>query len=266
MNVAVAQFASVPDAAANRARVAEFLRTAASGGAELVVLPEAAMYAYDRPPDEIAAVAETLDGPFVDGLAELAAELGLTAIAGMFEKVPGEQQPYNTAVAVGPTGLLGRYRKLHLYDALGKKESDALVPGGIDGTELLTLELGGFVVGIVICYDLRFPELFRALADRGATVFAVPAAWVAGPHKVEQWVTLCRARAMENTCYVLAAAQPAPDYCGHGLVVDPMGIELAHLGESDELGAAEISSERVLAVREVLPMLTQRRYEVRSRP
>ena len=116
----------------------------------------------------------------------------MTAIAGMFEKVPGEQRVHNTVVAVDARGLRGSYRKLHLYDALGHKESDAFVPGRIDGDELFVLSLGELVAGVVTCYDLRFPELFRALADRGVTVFAVPAAWVAGPLKEEHWMTLCR--------------------------------------------------------------------------
>jgi predicted amidohydrolase len=184
----------------------------------------------------------------------------------MFEKVPGEQRVHNTAVAVDATGLLGRYRKLHLYDALGHKESDALVPGRIDGDELFTLALGDFVIGVATCYDLRFPELFRALVDRGATAFAVPAAWVAGPLKQDHWMTMCRARAIENTSYLMAAAQPPPTYCGHSLVIDPMGIELARLGETEGVAIAEISSEHVRSVREALPVLLQRRYEVRPRP
>ena len=266
MKVAVAQFASEPDAAVNRERALGVLRTAAEGGAELVVLPEAAMYPLDRPAAELARAAETLDGPFVTALAQAASALGVSVIAGMFEKVPGEPRVHNTVAAVGVEGLLGRYRKLHLYDALGHKESDALIPGQFDGNELLALPLGEFVVGVVTCYDLRFPELFRALADKDVTVFAVSAAWVAGPLKQEHWTTMCRARAIENTSYLLAAAQPPPAYCGHSLVLDPMGVELAGLGETDGIAVAEISAARVRSVRAALPVLSQRRYEVRPRP
>lgn len=265
MRVAVTQFASEPDAAANRAKVLGLLGNAAQDGAKLVVLPEAAMYPLDRPVAELAGAAEALDGPFVTALAQAASALGVTAIAGMFEKVPGEQRVHNTVVAVGAQGLLGRYRKLHLYDALGQKESGAFMPGRIDGNELLVLPLGELVVGVVTCYDLRFPELFRALADRGVTVFAVPAAWVAGPLKLEHWITMCRARAIENTSYLLAAAQPPPTYCGRSLLVDPMGVELAGLGETAGVATAEISPERVRSVRAALPVLLQRRYEVRPR-
>jgi predicted amidohydrolase len=266
MKVAVAQFASRTDAPANRARVLELVGKAACDGAELVVLPEAAMYPLDRPAGELARAAETFDGPFVTALAEAVTASGMTAVAGMFEKVPGEQRVYNTVVAVGAEGLLGRYRKLHLYDALGHKESATFVPGPIDGDELLALPLGGFVVGVATCYDLRFPELFRALADRGVTAFAVPAAWVAGPRKQDHWMTMCRARAIENTSYLLAAAQPPPTYCGRSLVVDPMGVEIVGLGETDGVATAEISPELVSSVRASLPVLAQRRFEVRPRP
>ncbi len=265
MRVAVAQFESGPDSSANLERALDLLRSAAERGAELVVLPEAAMYPLDRPAGDLAAAAEPLDGPFVTALAKVAAGLGVTAVAGVFEEAPGEERVYNTVVAVGPEGLLGRYRKLHLYDALGRRESDSLVAGRMDGDELLVLQFGEMVVGVVTCYDLRFPELFRALADRGVTVFAVPAAWVAGPLKEEHWMTMCRARAIENTSYLLAAAQSPPKYCGRSLVLDPMGVELAGLGETDGLATGEISAERVRTVRAALPVLAQRRYEVRPK-
>jgi predicted amidohydrolase len=262
VQVAVVQFASGPDPEENRTRAIDLLRSAADAGTELVVLPEAAMYPFDRPRVELARAAEALDGPFVSALVKAADELGVTAIAGMFEKVPDSQRVHNTVVAVGAGGLLGRYRKLHLYDALGKKESDDLVPGEIDGRELLVLPIGEFVVGVVTCYDLRFPEIFRALVDKGATCFAVPAAWVAGPFKHEHWITMCRARAIENTAYLIAAAQPPPKYCGHSLVLDPMGVELAGLGDGDGVATAEITFDRLGSVREALPVLVQRRYEV----
>ena len=223
------------------------------------------MYPFDRPQAEMALAAESLDGPFVSALAKAAVACGVTVIAGMFEKAPGEQRVYNTVGAVGETGLLGHYRKLHLYDALGYKESDSLLAGEIAGDELLVLALGDFVVGVLTCYDLRFPEVFRALVDRGTTAFAVPSAWVAVPLKAEHWVTMCRARAIENTSYLLAAGQPPPAYTGQSLVLDPMGIELAALGDDEGVAVAELSEERLRSVREALPVLAQRRYEVRPK-
>ena len=266
MRVAVAQFTSSVDLAANRESALCLVRSAADGGAELVVLPEAAMYPFDRPLDELTAASETLEGPFVTALAEAAASAKVTIVAGMFERVAGEARVHNTVVAVGDTGLLGRYRKLHLYDALGHKESDSFVAGATDGDELLVIAHGELVIGVATCYDLRFPEVFRALCDRGATLFTVPAAWVAGPFKLEHWVTMCRARAIENTAYLAAAAQPPPEYCGHSLVLDPMGVELAALGDDDGVAVAEVSAARLSAVRGALPVLEQRRYEVRPRP
>ena len=181
------------------------------------------MYPLGRPAAEIAHAAEAIDGPFATALAQAASALGVTAIAGMFEKVPGERRVHNTVIAVSAQGLLGRYRKLHLYDALGEKESDSIVPGPIDGDELLVLPIGEFVVGVVTCYDLRFPELFRVLADRGVTVFAVPAAWVAGPLKQEHWVTMCRGTRdrehLLSTCSCATAAhvlRPQPRARPHG--------------------------------------------------
>jgi deaminated glutathione amidase len=265
MRVAVCQFASVADSRTNLERSMAMAKAAGSDGAELVVLPEAAMYPFVTDPEELAEAAETLDGPYVSGLATVAAEQGVHVVAGMFERVPGERRVHNTVVAVGPDGLEGQYRKLHLFDALGRKESDSLVPGAIDGGELLLLHLGEMVVGVVTCYDLRFPELFRVLVDRGATAFAVPAAWVAGPLKEEHWLTMCRARAIENTSYLLGAAQPPPEYSGRSVVFDPMGVALAGLGEGDGTAHGELFAERVRSVRTALPVLAQRRYEVRPR-
>ena len=263
----MAQFASVPDAAANRLRAVELLKAAGGAGAELVVLPEAAMYPFDRPRPELTRSAEALDGPFVGELAGAAAELGLTVIAGMFEKVAGSQQRSTTRSSPS----------MQRVSSVGTASFTSTTPSArgspttscratSTGTSFWPLGLGDFVVGVVTCYDLRFPEIFRALVDKGVTVLAVPAAWVAGPLKLEHWVTLCRARAIENTSYLLAAAQPPPTYCGHSLVLDPMGVELAGLGDGEGVAVAEISSERLVSVRAALPVLTQRRYEVRPRP
>ena len=124
------------------------------------------------------------------------------------------------------------YRKIHLYDSFGYKESDALRAGPLAP---VVVDVAGFRVGLMTCYDLRFPELARLLVDHGAEVLVVPAAWVAGPRKVEHWRTLVRARAIENTVFVVAAAQPGPRYSGHSMVVDPLGDVLAEAGEGAEV-------------------------------
>ena len=262
MRVAVAQFAAGRDVAGNRKRVAELVRRAADGGAALVVLPEAAMHPFGGPDEDLAAVAEPVDGPFGTALAEVAAEAGVVAVAGMFEAVPGEDRVVNTVLAAGPSGPLGAYRKLHLFDALGWRESERVKPGSIEDP-LLTVVVGDVTVGVLTCYDLRFPEMSRALVDAGATLLALPAAWVAGPLKEAHWLTLVTARAIENTCYVAAAGQAPRDYSGNSVIVDPMGVHLARLGETDgAVAVAEVTAERVAEVRRVLPVLANRRFGV----
>jgi predicted amidohydrolase len=269
VRVAVAQFAASRDKQANRARVREYVTRAADAGAALVVLPEAAMHPFGRAEESLAAAAEPIDGPFGAEVAAAAAATGVTVLAGMFEAVPGESRVYNTVLAAGPAGPLGHYRKLHLFDALGWRESDRIRAGDLEADDapgaLLTFSLGGLTVGVLTCYDLRFPEQARALVDAGAQLLALPAAWVAGPLKEYQWETLTRARAIENTAYLAAAGQSPPEFCGHSVVLDPMGVPLASVGEVDGLAVAEVSTERLAEVRRKLPVLEHRRYTVLPR-
>jgi len=264
VRVAVGQFASTRNKPRNVERAREAVRSAGAAGTALVVLPEATMYPFGRPEDGLLDAAEPVDGPFASALAGVAAETGVTVVAGMFETVPGEPRVSNTVLAIGPGGPLGHYRKLHLFDALGWRESDRVRPGDPTGPDaLLTFRLGELTVGVLTCYDLRFPELARALVDAGATVLALPSAWVAGPLKEYQWRTLAVARAIENTAYLLAADQSPPDFAGHSMVVDPMGVVLAQVGEVDGLAVAEVSPSRLAEVRRTLPVLEHRRYAVR---
>lgn len=270
MQVAVLQLRSGGDKAANRERLEHAVRRAAAAGAHLVVGPEAALHEFGGPGTDLAVVAEPLDGPFVEGLAGVAADVGTTVVAGLFEARREDRRVFNTVVVVGPAGLQGAYRKVHLYDALGWRESDR-VAAGDPGQGLPVVEVGELRLGVMTCYDLRFPEVGRALADLGATAVAVPAAWVAGPGKAEQWEVLARARAIENVTYVLAAAQPAPGYTGHSMIIDPSGTVLGQLGaEPDGPPAgvllAEASAERVREVRRGMPVLEHRRFVVLPSP
>ena len=263
MRVAVVQFRAGPDPAANRAGLVGWVRRAADAGAGLIVCPEAAMRDFGDPEEPLAGAAERLDGPFTTALAEQAAAHGVTILAGMFESVPEDpRRVYNTVVAVGPAGLVGRYRKLHLFDALGWRESARLAPGPLDDDAPLVVPCGDLLVGVLTCYDLRFPELARALVDRGATALAVPAAWVAGPLKEDQWLVLLRARAIENTCWVFGAAQPDPVYSGRSTLVDPFGVPVGGCAEGRGLAVADCPADRVLAVRERMPSLAHRRFRV----
>jgi deaminated glutathione amidase len=265
MRVGLLQLAAGEDKPANLAAVVTGVDVLAAEGAELVVAPEAAMHGFGTPDLPLAPVAEPLDGPFVTGLQEAARRGSVTVLAGMFEPVEGDAtRAYNTVVAVGPDGeLIGRYRKQHLFDALGWMESSRLEPGRPD--DRLVFKCADLTVGVMTCYDLRFPELARALVDDGSDLLAVPSAWVAGPLKEDQWTTLVRSRAIENVVYVAAADQPAPAYAGRAMVVDPFGVVLVALGERAGHAVADIDVERIAACRKRMPSLEHRRWRVSPR-
>jgi predicted amidohydrolase len=264
VKVAVMQIAASLDKAENLGRLRALIEHAAEHGADLVVAPEAAMHDFGPPELPLGPVAEPLDGPFVSGLADVAKRHGITVIAGMFEVADGDRV-FNTVVALGPAGeLLGSYRKQHLFDALGWLESDRLVPG--DPADRLVLDVAGMTLGVMTCYDVRFPELARALADDGAQVIVVPSAWVAGDNKLEQWRALTSARAIENVCYMVGSVQNPPLYTGGSRIVDPWGAELAALDPHAEgIAVAEISAERVAECRAKMPSLANRRWRVLPR-
>jgi len=221
VNVAVVQLAASLDPAENREALG-VLETVCAGDPkpDLVVFPEVMMRDFGKPGSDISAYAEDLDGPFVQRLTELADKHEVTLVAGMFERSEDPDRPYNTLAVVDRDGLRASYRKIHLYDSFGYKESDRLLAGAL---EPVVVDVGGVAVGLMTCYDLRFPEMARGLVDRGAELLVLPAAWVAGERKVDHWRTLVKARAVENTVYVAAAAQPAPRYSGHSMVVTPRG-------------------------------------------
>lgn len=269
MRAAVVQFASGMDPAANREAATAAVERAARDGAALVVLPEAAQCGFGSATTDLAPLSEPLDGPFVAALAAVAGRSGATVIAGLFEP-SADGRVHNTLVVVGAAGLLGAYRKVHLYDALGWCESDRVAAGDPGGANVPVVAVGDLAVGLLTCYDLRFPESARLAVDLGATVLAVPAAWVAGPHKEHHWRTLLGARAIENTCYVLAAAQPAPVYSGCSQIVDPFGVVVAQLGPDEGGGEPAFASgpvdpHRVAEARAALPVLAHRRFAVTVR-
>jgi deaminated glutathione amidase len=265
MKVAVAQFAAGFDKPANLARVLALVDEAADGGAALVIAPEGAMHDFGPQEMALAPFAESLDGPFVTGLAEAAKRRAVTVVAGMFESVDGDpERAYNTVVAVGPSGeLIGGYRKQHLFDALGWVESDRLVPG--ETANRLVFDCADFRVGVMTCYDIRFPEMARALVDDGATLLAVPSAWVAGPNKAQQFRTLLTARAIENVCFAAGAVQTPPSYTGQSAIIAPFGEVIAELGEDEGVAVGEISRTRLTESRGRMPSLDHRRWTVAPR-
>lgn len=250
MRVALVQEASGLEPGPNRILLAE--RTPA--GADLVVFPEAFARDFGEAGSDVSPYAEPIEGPFAAEVGRLAADRGTTVVAGMFETGPDPSRPFNTLVLRG--GADATYRKIHLYDSFGYRESDRLTAGTLDP---VVVDVGPFTVGLMTCYDLRFPELARALVDRGAEVLVVPAAWVAGPRKVDHWRTLVRARAIENTVYVVAAGQPGPRYSGHSMVVDPLGDVIAEAGEAATIIEATLDHEVLEQARRANPSLANRR-------
>src|SRR5690625_137553 len=259
LTVAVAQYAPTGDKTANLGVIEGLLRQAAERGARLVVLPEYATFTVPAMDNRFVESAEPLDGPTVTRITEIAKELGLTVIAGVNETAD-EGRIHNTLVGLQDGEIKAVYRKVHLYDAFGYKESDKVQAADPGRPELI--EVDGFTVGMQTCYDLRFPEVSRTLVDAGAEILALPAEWVPGPLKEYHWNTLIRARTIENTAYVVAADQCATTGDGHSTVVDPMGIALAAVGEAQGLGIAVVERERLDHVRTVNPALTLRRYGV----
>ncbi len=253
--IALCQIPVSPDPSTNLKRAREALSRAE--GADLAIFPEATLTRYGR---RVTGLAEPLDGPFVSGLAEAAREHGLAVIAGTFE--PGDGRVRNTAVALDAQGeLRSAYRKIHLFDSFGAKESDLVEPGA----EPAVVELAGLRIGLITCYDVRFPELARALVDRGAELFAVIAAWGSGPLKEDHWTTLVRARALENTMWTAAVGQapnPGESSDGYGvgrsMLVDPLGVVRADLGTAPGVQVVGIDRAYTEAARATLPCLQHR--------
>jgi predicted amidohydrolase len=266
--IAVAQFAPGDDEAKNLDTIRRLAEEAASRGALLVVFPEYSSYFTPDLGPDWPEHAQTLHGPFVRALAEIAAELGIHLVAGMIELVPGEtDRVANTLVAVDAAGeVVAHYRKMHLYDAFGMRESDRIVAGNVWADDAApTFAWGGFTVGLQTCYDVRFPEVTRRLVDAGADLVLLPSEWVRGPLKEHHWRTLVTARAIENTVYVAAADHAPPIGAGNSMVVDPMGVELVTVGEATDVGVAWISHGRVVEVRHLNPALKLRRFTVAPR-
>ena len=259
--VALGQFQATTDKGANLQRMLALHAEAAAAGADLAVFPEVAMFTTEDRTFDVTSIAEPLDGPFVTRLREAAVRAGTGVVAGMYESLPSVPgKTHNTAVAIGPDGtLLGAYRKVHMFDAFGYQESAHNQPG--DG-DLVLFTIAGVRFGLTICYDLRFPELYRALAERGAEVILLPTAWAHGRLKELHLSTLARARAIENTVYFAAADQTGAAMSGNSELIDPMGVTVASIGEVEGLAVGTVDTERVAEVRRKLPSLSHVRHDI----
>jgi predicted amidohydrolase len=270
VRAAAVQLNSTDDTSRNLATADRLVRQAAGRGADLVVLPEKWTVLGSR--EALAAAAEPLDGAAVTWARRVAAELGIDLVAGsIVERVPGEERSANTSLHIGPDGeIRAAYRKIHMFDV----EVDGVVYAESDGEQpgdaVIVSELaGGVPLGMSICYDVRFPELYRELAARGAEVVAVPSAFTLATTR-DHWEVLLRARAIENQCFVVAANQIGehpPKYRsgGRSMIVDPWGIVLACAADVEGVIVAELDREVLRDVRRRLPALTHRRPEVYAR-
>ncbi|MCP2169497.1 carbon-nitrogen hydrolase family protein [Goodfellowiella coeruleoviolacea] len=263
MRVALCQITSTPDPDTNLELVREAVREAAADGARVVLLPEATMACFGVP---LAPIAQPLDGPWASAVSAIADAHGVLVVAGMFEPAP-DGRVYNTLLVTGE-GVHTGYRKIHLYDAFGFQESRTVAPG----EQPLTVTVDGLTLGVATCYDVRFPELFRALADQGAIAVLVAASWGAGPGKREQWELLVRARALDSTSWVLACGQAdpaaagvtppsdsAPTGIGCSMVADPFGDVPAQLGEGPDMLLVDLEPDLVDQARQTIPVLANRR-------
>ncbi len=264
LRVAAVQLNSTADRAANMAAVDRLTRAAAADGAKLIVLPEkwTAMGSEQEQHDG----AQALDGEAIGWACAIAHELAVDLVAGsILERVPGQDKLSNTSVHVGPDGeLRATYRKVHMFDVevdgRAYRESELEQPGD----EIVLSHIGdGVELGLSICYDLRFPELFRILAVRGARVIALPAAFTLATTR-DHWATLVRARAIENQAFVIAANQfgehPADQRSGgRSLIVDPWGVVLAQAPDEVCHIVADLDLERQRQIRAQLPSLANRR-------
>lgn len=258
--VAVAQFAPTGDAEVNLGEIERLAQVAADRGARVVVFPEYSS-AFVEPFDEtLVTLAQDLDGPFTAALTALASRLGIHLVAGLLERGSDGRRVRNTVAVVDASGPVATYRKLHLYDAFGQRESDWVEPGGIAEPE--TFEIDGLRFGLQTCYDLRFPEVTRRVVDAGADAVLVPAEWVRGPLKEHHWRTLLQARAIENTVYVAGADHPPPLGVGNSLVVDAQGLVIAAVGTATDVAVAHLDPAALAGVRRTNPVLDQRRFRV----
>jgi len=261
VRVTLAQLAVSEDHGANRDVVAEAFRTAARTQADLLVLPEYA--SAFRPTGVGAEHAEPLTGAFVSLLRQRAAATGVAVLAGTTLPGPaGDDRAVNAIVGIDATGeIAGVYRKVHLYDAFGQRESDRLIAGAADADPLV-MRIGGLTFGVLTCYDLRFPESARRVVDAGAEVLVVPAAWADGPLKAMHWRTLAIARAIENTAAVVAVGQAGKGVVGRSLVVGPDGVVGLELDELPGVRTVDLDGGALAEVRAQNPSLANRRYTV----
>ncbi len=263
--VAIVQMRSSEDKMENLQLSVDFIREAAKKKSNLICFPEFQM-AYSpvsQSANQLSEIAESVnDGNFITTLRKAAKVNKISIISTIYEKSNNgyDNRVYDTVVLIDSKGEISSvYRKLHLYDALGFKESDKMMAGNMIEKPVKT-SVGN--IGLMICYDIRFPEMSRILTVKGANVLVSPSAWVHGVMKEEHWQTLLKARAIENGLYIIAPDQVGNIFSGRSMAVDPFGVVLLDMGNREGMEVVEIDKSRVQKVRELLPLLKNRRTDV----
>jgi predicted amidohydrolase len=262
MKAAIIQFKASTNKQVNLKKIISYIQKAAFKKAKLCAFPEFMMFYTNSNQNarQLASLSESINGNFVSTIAKTAKENHIQVIGSFYEKSRRKDRVYDTSFVINSSGkVISTYRKIHLYDALGFKESDKMTSGSKIANPVKT-SLGK--IGMMICYDLRFPEMSRSLAAAGSQILIAPSAWVKGYMKEEHWITINKARAIENGCYVIAPDQVGNIYCGRSLVVDPFGKILLDMRKKQGIGFVEIDLNKVKQTRKVLPLLKNRRTDI----
>ncbi|MCH8833850.1 MAG: carbon-nitrogen hydrolase family protein [Thaumarchaeota archaeon] len=263
--VAIVQFKASTTKEQNLKKILDYIKKASKKDAQLCAFPEFMMF-YTKPsqtPKELASLSETISGNFVKTISNAAKKYSIQVIGTFYEKSNKKNRVYDTSFLINKSGkVVSKYRKIHLYDALGFKESKKMVPGSKIVKPIQTA-LGK--IGMLICYDLRFPEISRSLALSGSEILVVPSAWVKGKNKEDHWITINKTRAIENGCYLVAPDQVGNIYCGRSVVVDPFGKILLDMKKRQGIGVVNISTEKIKKIRTILPLLKNRRSDIYSK-
>lgn len=262
LKAAIVQFKASTYKQKNLDKILAYVRQASENGAAICAFPEFMMLytSSSQTARQLAKEAEPITGNFVSTISQAAQEHKIQVIGSFYETSPRIDRVYDTLFVSDQQGkIVSTYRKIHLYDALGFKESNKMASGSNIAKPVKTL-IGK--VGLMVCYDLRFPELSRSLAAAGSEILVAPSAWVDGYMKKEHWYVLNRTRAIENGCYVLAPDQIGHIYCGCSMVVDPYGKVLLDMKQRQGIGYVDVDISKVKNTRKLLPLLKNRRTDI----
>lgn len=259
--IAVVQFKASTVKECNLRKILTYIQKASKRGAKLIAFPEFMMFytTSSQTPKQLSEQAETINGNFIKALSKAAKQNSIEVIGTIYEK-SNTYRVYDTAFIINKSGkVVSIYRKIHLYDALGFKESKKLIAGK-KITKPTKTNIGN--IGLMICYDLRFPEMSRALTLSGSEILVSPSAWVKGESKEDHWLTINKTRAIENGCYLIAPDQVGNIYCGRSLVVDPFGKIILDMKKKQGMAIIDISLDKVHDTRKRLPLLKNRRTNI----